>query len=365
MSGPEPQPAVPPPSPPFQFSLRTLLLLFVGLGSSLGVFGGWGIVVFGLVVGLALYVHHAESYGGVALCVIGLTLLLAIWFVTDAACESGLRAHCSNNLRQVAFALQCYHETYNGQFPPAYSIDKSGKPLLSWRVLILPWLYDESEVTLTKIYHSYNKSERWDGPTNNAISAAQFTEFACPGDRERYQPGSAQTNYLAVVGPDSAWAGEKPRSDAEFHGAATSTIMLVEAAGTGIHWAEPRDLRVDALSAADGESPAIVPSSKHGKYETSFFFAAEESPGVNVAMADGSVHSLWFNGLSRDELRKVLQIGGCGPDVIGDLSRRPPRQLNWPNIAALAVWLFSVGMLVACAARSRRRSSGAATPSAR
>ena len=49
----EPQPAPPPPRPPFQFSLRTLLLLFVVLGSSLAVFGAWGIVVFGLVVGLA------------------------------------------------------------------------------------------------------------------------------------------------------------------------------------------------------------------------------------------------------------------------------------------------------------------------
>jgi len=55
MNAPETQPSVPPPSPPFQFSLRTLLLLFVVLGSSLGVFGAWGIVVFGMVVGLGIY----------------------------------------------------------------------------------------------------------------------------------------------------------------------------------------------------------------------------------------------------------------------------------------------------------------------
>ena len=61
MSEPEPQPAAPPPSPPFQFSLRTLLLLFVVLGSSLAVFGAWGIVVFGLAVGLAIYLHEVES----------------------------------------------------------------------------------------------------------------------------------------------------------------------------------------------------------------------------------------------------------------------------------------------------------------
>jgi hypothetical protein len=183
-----------------------------------------------------------------------------------------------------------------------------------------------------------------------------MTVFWCPADTDNYKPGSAKTNYLAVVGPHAAWAGDKPRSDADFHGEAASTIMLVEASSPGIDWAEPRDLCVDALG-AEGKSPAIVPSSKHGEYENSFFFDAEESPCVNVVMADGSIHSLWFNGLSRDELRKVLQIGGCGPDVIRVLSQRPlPRHLNWPNIAALAVWLLSVGALLTVAVQSRKRS---------
>ena len=48
--------------PPFQFRLRTLLLLFVVLASSLAVFGAWGIVVFGLVVVLAVYLNRAKSF---------------------------------------------------------------------------------------------------------------------------------------------------------------------------------------------------------------------------------------------------------------------------------------------------------------
>jgi hypothetical protein len=62
MGEPEPQPAAPLPHPPFQFGLRTLLLLFVVLGSSLAVFGAWGIVVFALVVGLAVYVAQAKTF---------------------------------------------------------------------------------------------------------------------------------------------------------------------------------------------------------------------------------------------------------------------------------------------------------------
>jgi hypothetical protein len=49
------------PRPPFQFRLRTLLLLFVVLGSSLAVFGGWGIVVSAFAVGVAIYVRQVRS----------------------------------------------------------------------------------------------------------------------------------------------------------------------------------------------------------------------------------------------------------------------------------------------------------------
>ncbi len=61
MTDPEPHPTPLPPCPPFQFTLRTLLLLFVVLGSSLAVFGAWGLAVFGLVAGLAVYLRQIKS----------------------------------------------------------------------------------------------------------------------------------------------------------------------------------------------------------------------------------------------------------------------------------------------------------------
>ena len=73
MTAQQPQPTPPSPPRPFQFSLRTLLLLFVVLGSSLAVFGGGGVVVFGLAVGLAIYLHRARSFAG-----LGILLVLSI-----------------------------------------------------------------------------------------------------------------------------------------------------------------------------------------------------------------------------------------------------------------------------------------------
>jgi len=47
--------------PPFQFSLRALLLLFVVLGSSLSVFGDWGIMVFVAVLLAAVCLHRGSQ----------------------------------------------------------------------------------------------------------------------------------------------------------------------------------------------------------------------------------------------------------------------------------------------------------------
>ena len=87
-----------------------------------------------------------------------------------------------------------------------------------------------------------------------------------------------------------------------------------------------------------------------------FFFIYDRASGVNVAMSDGSVRMLKTAGLSNEDLRKILQIGACkeaenGPRlVVDDCVRRP----NWPNIAALAEWLLSVGTLLTRAVRSRK-----------
>ena len=59
---------------------------------------------------------------------------------------------------------ESYHLT-GIHVPPAYFADESGKPLHSWRVLILPFL-DEGA-----LYKQYDFSEPWDGPNNSRLLA--------------------------------------------------------------------------------------------------------------------------------------------------------------------------------------------------
>ena len=102
----------------------------------------------------------------------------------------------------------------------------------------------------------YNFSEPWDGPNNKKLLATRVPGVCLP-ERPQLSARTAltQTSYVAVVGPNAAWAGEKPRKLADFGNDASHTIMLVEVANSGIAWAEPRDLSLDTLGAAEASRP--------------------------------------------------------------------------------------------------------------
>jgi hypothetical protein len=246
-----------------------------------------------------------------------------------------------------------------GHFPPAYTADKNGKALHSWRMLITAFV--DSDCT----YSRTDLKQPWDAPKNRIYSAKYYSEFACPSDEASPPSSSDQTNYLAVVGPNAAWTGDKPRKLEDFGENAAHTIMLVEVAGSGIHWAEPRDISLDTLGAAGGNSPSLALMSPHGRRQD-FLFTYDGIPGVHVATVDGKVHFLRTGNRSPEELRRVLQIGGFTEEEMGspgDLYgevRRP----DWPNIAALLVWLLSVVTLLVGAVRSRKRLSVVPTPPA-
>ena len=91
------------------------------------------------------------------------------------------------------------------------------------------------------------------------------------------------------------------------------------------------------------------------------FFTYDYDSGLNVALADGSVHFLWIGNRSPDDLQKLLRIGGFNEEENGE----PAWHLNWPNIAALAVWLLSVGTLLTRAVRSRKPQAVPPTSRAR
>ena len=82
-------------------------------------------------------------------------LLPAVRFSTAA----GRRSDCSNKLKQIALALRAYEARFHA-LPPAYTVDADGKPLHSWRTLILPFL------ERIDVYRRIDLSKPWNDPAN-------------------------------------------------------------------------------------------------------------------------------------------------------------------------------------------------------
>jgi hypothetical protein len=72
------------------------------------------------------------------------------------------RLRVRRQLRQIALALHNYHDAV-GTFPPPASSSRDGKPLLSWRVLILPYLEQDA------LYREFHLDEPWDSPHNKRL----------------------------------------------------------------------------------------------------------------------------------------------------------------------------------------------------
>ena len=98
-----------------------------------------------------------------------------------------MRAATVNNLKSLAIALLNYQDAKKS-LPPRANFDASGKPLLSWRVLVLPYL-DPNEA---KLYSEFHLDEPWDSEHNRQLIARMPKVFKNPRiDREGF------TNYLA------------------------------------------------------------------------------------------------------------------------------------------------------------------------
>ena len=90
----------------------------------------------GTGAGLIIGILAAVLVGGG--CVIALLIALLLPAVQSTR-TAARRSQTSNNLKQIGIALHNYHDTYK-QLPPPYVTDADGKPLYSWRVLILPFM---------------------------------------------------------------------------------------------------------------------------------------------------------------------------------------------------------------------------------
>jgi hypothetical protein len=152
------------------------------------------------------------------------------------ALESSRRTKSINNMRQLALALHNYHDSYKA-LPPPVILSKDGKPLLSWRVAILPY------VEAQELYDKFHLNEPWDSEHNKKLIAEMPDVFRSPSAKPIPM---GKTVYLLPRGDGTMFEGAQGVRFSAVKDGISTTIMIVEAkADQAVEWTKPDDINVD------------------------------------------------------------------------------------------------------------------------
>jgi Protein of unknown function (DUF1559) len=140
----------------------------------------------------------------------------------------------TDQLKEIGLALHNYHDCFKG-FPAAAICDKNGKPLLSWRVALLPFLEEDN------LYREFKLDEPWDSKHNKALLKKIPKVYAPPGLKTK-NPFS--TFYRPFVGKGAAFEPNQRLRYGNFQDGLSNTLMVMEA-GQAVPWTKPDDLPYD------------------------------------------------------------------------------------------------------------------------
>jgi len=147
---------------------------------------------------------------------------------------SASRMKSSNNLKQIALAMHNYHDTY-GHFPPAAILDKDGKPLLSWRVAILPFIEQDG------LYKEFHLDEPWDSEHNKKLIPKMPKVYALVN----VEPKDPHTTiYKVFTGKSTVFEDPNGIRIADIADGTSNTFLVVEGDGP-VPWSKPEDLPFD------------------------------------------------------------------------------------------------------------------------
>ena len=197
----------------------------------------------------------------------------------QAAREAARRMSSSNNLRQIMLAFLNYESAYR-KLPARAIVDDDGKPLLSWRVAILPYLEQQD------LYDQFHLDEPWDSEHNIKLLERMPEIFRNPSN----PPASGITTYLVPMG-DGVGLGLDGLKLQEITDGTSNTLAVLDVDfETGVPWTKPDDFDIESFD----QGGAIG------------YLRLE---GFNAAFFDGSVRFL-SSSMDMDLLRALMTRAG-------------------------------------------------------
>ena len=166
--------------------------------------------------------------------------------------ENRDRASSIRNLEKIAKALNAYAADH-GSYPPQATRDANNSPLLSWRVLILPYLGEE------ELYDQLRLDLPWSDPDNMRVADDMPAVYQHPNSNENglYR----ESAYYLIIGPGTLFPPAGPLGPDGLVDDPAQTILLTE--GTPLvpsgMWTEPIDLEFAKMSGQIGSNPGLDP----------------------------------------------------------------------------------------------------------
>lgn len=194
-----------------------------------------------------------------------------------------------NNLKQLILGLHYYHDKH-GRFPSQASQAAGGRKLLSWRVMILPFLNENA------LYNEFRLDEPWDSPHNSKLIPRMPATFVSSAI-SREQQNRGLTGYLGVAGEKSLFANPEGTTIKDITDGTSNTIALIEVGPSkAVPWTQPEDLNLDPKQFLESLKD-VMPKT------------------FIVAMCDGSVRTI-STGIPAETLRRLFQINDG--EIVGE-----------------------------------------------
>jgi hypothetical protein len=241
----------------------------------LALVGGFGAILVGKGAQGDIDRSHGALRGGRWLrtrsLALALGLCLGVWGLTlrELLHTNNHRFQPNGSFKAISAALVRYADNHDRRFPPPFQRDQHGTPLLSWRVLILPYLGE------TTLYEAFRLDEPWDSPHNLALLPRMPSAYKVPVRQD--EPFT--TPFLVFVGPGAAFEEGREMSFLnDFPRGPGNTVLVVEAR-TAVPWTKPEDFLYAPGEPLPSLGPLLSPW---------FGRQGREIQSITVCMADGT-----------------------------------------------------------------------------
>ena len=145
------------------------------------------------------------------------------------------------------------YESAHGAFVGQANYDQDGKPLLSWRVHLLPYLEQQA------LYAEFHLDEPWDSPHNRKLIERMPEVYSDPSSAVRRAVGAVRTTLLAPVADETVFPPREalpegvPLKIRDVRDGVSKTIVFIEVVPErSVVWTKPEDWNVNLAHPLEG-----------------------------------------------------------------------------------------------------------------